>query len=153
MVEQPREWLPPEFKSYAEFLRACYQEARANLVKRLGADETKWTYANPASRPRWWNHPLDSAPLIGAQFKIPFFATGGNSTTPNVAAFVSMRLIANPGDWDQTRHGFALGQSGDPQSPHYKDQLDDWRGVTPPELPFTQAAVERATKLTLRLTP
>jgi penicillin G amidase len=64
-----------------------------------------------------------------------------------------MRLIADPSDWDKTQHGFALGQSGDPKSPHYKDQLEDWRHVTPRTFPFSKEAVERAAKVTWVLTP
>lgn len=153
ITEQPRAWLPSEFKSYAEFLRACYSDAREDLTKRLGADESKWTYANPASRTRWWKHPLADAPFVGAQFKVPFFATGGNGTTPNVGSFVSMRLIADPSNWDKTRHGFALGQSGDPKSPHYTDQLEDWRQVSPREIPFSKEAVEKSARTTLVLEP
>jgi penicillin G amidase len=153
ITEQPREWLPKEFKSYAEFLRACHSDARGNLTKRLGADESQWTYANPASRRSWWKHPLADAPFVGGMFRVPFFATGGNGTTPNVASFVSMRLIADPSDWDKTQHGFALGQSGDPKSPHYKDQLEDWRNVTPRAFPFSKEAVEKAARTTLVLEP
>jgi penicillin G amidase len=153
ITEQPREWLPKEFKSYAEFLRACYADARGNLTKRLGADEAQWTYANPASRRSWWKHPLADAPFVGGMFRVPFFATGGNGTTPNVASFVSMRLIADPSDWDKTQHGFALGQSGDPKSPHYKDQLEDWRNVTPRAFPFSKDAVEKAARSELKLEP
>jgi penicillin amidase len=153
ITAQPREWLPAEFKSYAEFLRACHADARANLTKRLGPDETKWTYANPASRTRWWKHPMADAPFIGGQFKIPFAAIGGNGTTPNVASFVSMRLIADPSNWDNTRHGFALGQSGDPKSPHYADQFEDYRNVAPRAFPFSKEAVEKAARSTLMLEP
>jgi penicillin amidase len=64
-----------------------------------------------------------------------------------------MRLIADTSDWDKTQHGIALGQSGLPKSPHWSDQLADWRAVTPREFPFTPAAVTKATKLTLVLEP
>jgi len=47
--------------------------------------------------------------------------------TVNVGSNVSMRLIADPGNW--TRHSTASlwGESGVPANPHWKDQLDDWR--------------------------
>jgi len=64
-----------------------------------------------------------------------------------------MRLIADTSDWDKTQNGIPLGQSGIPNSPHWKDQLDDWRNVTPKALPFSKAAVEAATKDTLVMTP
>jgi penicillin amidase len=64
-----------------------------------------------------------------------------------------MRLIADASDWDKTQHGIALGESGLPSSPHWNDQLADWRAVTPRELPFSEAAVAKATKETTVLTP
>jgi penicillin amidase len=66
---------------------------------------------------------------------------------------VSMRLIADPSDWDKTQQGIALGESGLPKNPHWSDQLADWRAVTPREFPFTAAAVLNATKETLVLEP
>jgi penicillin amidase len=37
-----------------------------------------------------------------------------------------------------------LGESGDPKSPHFKDQFDAWRMGTPMIFPFSQQAVEKA---------
>lgn len=149
--EQPRDWLPKEFKTYAELLMACYMDARAVLTKRLGADETKWTWG------RWaqvaFPHPLAGVPLIGQQFMIPPFPQNGNVTTVNVGRSVSMRLIADPSDWDRTEHGITLGESGIPSSAHWRDQLEDWRNVTPRVFPFTRAAVERAARETIVLAP
>ena len=47
----------------------------------------------------------------------------------------------------------ALGESGLPKSPHWSDQLADWRAVTPRVFPFTQPAILEATKETLVLEP
>jgi penicillin amidase len=44
IAEQPKDWLPKEFNSYAELLRACYEDAGKVLTKNLGADESKWTW-------------------------------------------------------------------------------------------------------------
>jgi penicillin amidase len=154
ITEQPRAWLPKDFMMYADLLLACYGDARAALTKRLGADETQWTWGrySQVSFP----HPLARVPLIGQQFLIPPFpqsGAGANLTTVNVGRSVSMRLIADPGDWDKTQHGITLGQSGLPSSPHWKDQLEDWRNVTPRAFPFTRAAVERATRATIEISP
>jgi penicillin G amidase len=154
ITDQPKEWLPREFTSYAELLRACYEDARKVLTKNLGEDESKWTWGEMVKVR--FPHPLAGAPLIGLQFTIPPFpqnGTGGLAATVNVGATVSMRLIADPGDWDKTQHGIALGESGIPSSPHWKDQLDDWRAVTPRVFPFSEAAVARATKETMVLEP
>ena len=155
LKDQPAAWLPKEFSNYADLLRACYEEAISNLTKSIGADETKWTWGELAKAR--FNHPLSGAPLIGAQFAIAPFpqnGTGGSiGATVNVGPSVSMRLIADTSDWDKTQQGITLGESGLPRSPHWTDQLADWRAVTPREFPFSAAAVEKATKETLVLEP
>jgi penicillin amidase len=152
--EQPKDWLPKEFNSYAELLRACHEDARGVLTKSLGADESKWKWGEMAKVR--FQHPLAAAPLIGLQFTIPPLpqnGTGALAATVNVGAPVSMRLIADPGDWDRTQHGITLGESGIPANAHWKDQLDDWRAVTPRVFPFSEAAIGKATKETLTLEP
>lgn len=154
ITEQPREWLPREFKDYGELLRASELAARETLTKRFGADDSKWTWGQQAQVR--FPHPLTGVPLIGLQFLIPPFpqnGSSGNTVAVNVGRNVSMRFIADPGDWDKTQQGITLGQSGLPTSPHWKDQLDDWRNVTPRAFPFNQAAVASATKEVLLLEP
>ncbi|HWS86914.1 MAG TPA: penicillin acylase family protein [Pyrinomonadaceae bacterium] len=153
--ERPREWLPKEFASYAELLDAAHRETRESLTKSLGADETKWTWGARLSVN--FPHPLKDVPLVGKMYQIaPFPQRGGGGgifAAPNVGSSVSMRLIADASDWDRTRQGIALGVSGDPRSPHWRDQLEDWRAVTPRVFPFTAAAVARSARHTLTLAP
>ena len=152
--EQESAWLPAEFRNYAELFRACLADARAELTKDYGADETKWTWGREAVVR--FPHPLAGVPLLGAPFAIqPFPQTGavGGLPTVNRGANVSMRLIADVSDWDNTRQGVALGVSGDPSSPHWKDQLPDWQNVTTRPLPFTAAAIARAAVASSTLEP
>ena len=153
--DQPAEWLPKEFSSYADLMRAAHDQAIANLTRSLGADQSKWTWGELAKAR--FQHPLSSAPLIGGAFTVPPFPQNGTGgllgATVNVGSAVSMRLIADPSNWDKTQQGIALGQSGSPKSPHWTDQLADWRAVTPREFPFTAAAVTKAAKQTLVLEP
>jgi penicillin G amidase len=152
--EQPKDWLPREFNSYAELLRACYQDARAVLTKNIGADESKWTWGEMVKVR--FPHPLAGAPLVGLQFTIPPFpqnGTSGLAPTVNVGASVSMRLIADTSNWDKSQQGIPLGESGIPSSAHWNDQLADWRAVTPREFPFSAAAIAKATKETTVLEP
>lgn len=150
-TEQSREWLPKEFASYAELFRASYEDARQALTRSIGADESLWIWGS-VSKARFL-HPLAQVPFMGGPFVIPPFPHHGNGGTVNVGSAVSMRLIADLSDWDETQHGIPLGQSGLPNSPHWKDQLDDWRKVTPRAFPFTRTAVERATKEVVILEP
>jgi penicillin amidase len=155
ITTQPSDWLPSGFKTYADLYLACYEEGRQTLTKSLGADETKWVWGEMAKAR--FPHPLAGAPLVGFQFTVPPVpqnGTGGLAgATVNVGAGVSMRLIADPSDWDLSQHGISLGQSGIPTSPHWTDQLADWRAVTPRAFPFTDAAVEKATKRSMLLQP
>jgi len=150
-TEQPREWLPKEFNSYADLFRASYDDAKQTLTKSIGADESQWIWGKIAIAR--FPHPLAAAPLIGLQFTIAPFPQNGSGGSVNVGSSVSMRLIADPSDWDKTQNGIPLGESGTPNSPHWKDQLDDWRNVTPRALPFSKAAVESATKQIVILAP
>lgn len=151
ITQQPREWLPKEFATYTDLFRASYEDARQVLTKSLGEDESKWSWG--AQTKARFNHPLAAAPLIGAQFTIAPFPQNGSGGTVNVGSAVSMRFIADVSDWDKSQHGIPLGQSGLPNSPHWKDQLDDWRNVTPRVFPFSKAAIEAAAKETVLLTP
>lgn len=147
-------WLPREFPDYAALLRACHGDARAAIAKRLGDDEKSWTWGRDVQAR--FPHPLARAPLVGGRFAVAPFpqeGTGGTFPTVNVGAYVSMRLIADPGDWDDTRHGIALGQSGDPSSSHWADQLPAWRAARPEALPFSESAVRAAARRTLTLNP
>src|SRR6185369_12916766 len=44
LKDQPADWLPKEYPSYADLMLPCYDEATANLTKLLGADQAKWTW-------------------------------------------------------------------------------------------------------------
>jgi penicillin amidase len=153
--EEPADWLPKEIKTYAELYRACYDSAVTSLGNALGADDTKWTWGGQVKAR--FPHPLAGAPLVGLQFTIPPFPQNGTGgllgATVNVGQGVSMRLIADPSDWDKTQQGIATGVSGLPKNPHWSDQLEDWKAVTPRVFPFTPKAVAAATKETLVLEP
>lgn len=146
LEEQSPRWLPKGFSSYAELLRSCDKSSRESLAdpRRFGPDESKWLWgATTLSR---FPHPLAAAPLIGGQFATPSVPINGSGQTPNVASNVSMRLIASPGNWDATRHVIPLGESGDAKSEHFKDQFEFWRTGTPAIFPFSEAAVDKASK-------
>ena len=151
VTDQPKEWLPKESATYADLFNASYEDARKALTKTLEADESKWTWGNMVKAR--FLHPLAQVPFIGSQFAIAPFPQNGAGGVINVGSSVSMRLIADPSDWDKSLNGIPLGESGLPKSPHWKDQLDDWRNVSPRAFPFTKTAVESATKETLILEP
>ena len=139
-------WLPKSFENYTELLKTCDKESRENLAnpKRFGADEANWRWGNNFVAS--FQHPLAIVPLIGGQFLVKYTNVNGSGLTPNVGAYVSMRHIASPGNWDATRHVIPLGESGNPSSPYFKDQFEAWRTGTPMIFPFSKEAVEKSTK-------
>lgn len=143
-------WLPKGYSTWNGLIRSCESGAINKLkgLRRFGDDKSRWRWGN--FRVASFRHPLSVVPIIGAQFKLSFTNVDGSGQTPNVGASVSMRMIASPGNWDKTRHVIPLGQSGDPQSPHWKDQFESWRTGNSAVFPFLKAAVSsEATETTL----
>ena len=151
ITERPQAYLPEGLSDYLTLWRACEKDARESLTKQLGADETKWTWGN--YRPTRLRHPLASVPLVGLPFVIAPFPQNGGGNVVNVGPSVSMRLIATPDNWDTSRQGIALGESGNPSSKHFKDQLEDWLSTTLRLFPFTRDSVVKAAQSTLVLMP
>ncbi|MGH9822837.1 MAG: penicillin acylase family protein, partial [Blastocatellia bacterium] len=65
----------------------------------------------------------------------------------------SMRFVADLRNWDNTRQGIPLGESGDPKSAHWSDQLQDWQNVTPALFPFSLKAMAESLNEEVLLKP
>ena len=64
-----------------------------------------------------------------------------------------MKIVADTEDWDNSVGLNTPGQSGDPDSPHYRDLFALWaRGQYFP-IAFSRAKVESVRESTTRLTP
>ena len=150
ITERPLEWLPPEFTSYEDFLLACYREARNTLTDRLGPDSANWTWGKLASI--HFPHVLEK---IFSGFAGPTLPqeTGGSMPTVNSGARVSMRFVADLGNWDESRLCLPLGESGDLASLHRHDQLAEWRNVNPGVLPFQDHTIAEAAQTILIIRP
>lgn len=152
IADQTPAWLPREFKTYLELLKACNKDSREELTRRFGADESQWVWGRLAQVR--FVHPLATLPLVGQRFVIPAFPQNGSAQslpTINAGANVSMRFIADLGDWDRVQMGITLGESSDSSSPYWSDQLADWRAAKPRVFPFTKRAVAAATKHAITL--
>jgi len=134
ITERPAAYLLKDMASYEDLILATYTDARGELAKIGGADPAKWTLGT--LRHYRFPHPLARSDKA---FEIEVPATSGGSSNPvNAAANVSMRFLADLSNWDNTRFGIALGESGDPASPHWKDQLEAWLKVQPAVFLFNE---------------
>ncbi|MDB4906711.1 MAG: Penicillin amidase [Gemmatimonadetes bacterium] len=132
---------------------AALTDADNFLVSKLGADRSAW---------RWGAIHRASFPhAIASAFDPPSVARGGNANTVNSTSGAnyqqsdgaSYREIIDVGNWDRSVATSVPGQSGQPASEFYANLLPLWaRGEYFP-LPFTRAAVEKATAHRLVLTP
>jgi penicillin G amidase len=140
-------------------LRAAYEETQ----RLLGPDATRWQWGN-------LSHSLPPHPLLGyvdeglrAKLQVGPFPRAGGPHTPNMSAYrasdfrlnggPSLRLVMDVGQWDNSRAVNHPGQSGDPDSPHYRDLAPMWSEATYFPLLYSRAAVEKAVRERIVLTP
>jgi penicillin amidase len=65
----------------------------------------------------------------------------------------SWRQIIDLSDVDASRVTNTVGQSGNPASPHYADQVEDWASVGYHPAPLSREAVDRIAESTITLRP
>jgi len=137
--------------------------AESTLRDRFGADAAQWAWGRV--RPLRLLHPVGSRKPLDRVFNLgplPWsgdFSTVSQSGAPaldplgNPSAIASLRMAVDVGNWDAARFALPGGQSGNPASPHYDDQLEPWRLGTGLPMPWSEAAVAAATVETLHLVP
>jgi penicillin amidase len=137
-------------------------QAATELERRLGADLDRWQYGQEALKHVTLEHPLSDAVESGLRARLDLgpLPRGGsahtvNSTSDsdNQATGASFRLIVDLADWDRALATNTPGQSGDPESPHYRDLFGPWaRGEYFPAF-YSRAKVESVTETKTLLTP
>lgn len=138
------------------------EEALAELRTRAGDDMRRWQYGQERLKHSLIRHPLsdlvddgtrarlDAGPHPRGGYGHTVNATGSGYNQPAGASF---RIIAETGDWDGALGTNTPGQSGDPESPHYRDLFTLWaQGRYFPVL-FSRSKVEAAAVRTTVLAP
>jgi penicillin amidase len=159
ITHTPARWLPSGFATWDDFLAAVV----ARGLRDAHAPRDLNTWQQGSAFPLQIDHPIFSliapvARLLGIPFAAgtgPQSQSGDSSTVKQVGhAFgPSERFTADLAAPDRTTLNLVLGQSGDPASPWYMDQLQSWlRGATYP-LPFTPAATQSTLTHSLTLIP
>ncbi len=138
------------------------EQGLGDLVERIGADMSKWQYGQEKYHHIKIRHTMSDAvkPELRSKLDVGPVPRGGsgytvNSTTSNFnqTAGASFRIIADLENWDNSLGTNSPGQSGNPDSPHYKDLFDLWaKGKYFPIL-YTRKKIESAAEMIIILEP
>ena len=140
-----------EAKPNVRALTNSLDRAITDLRKRL-PHEGSWRWS--AAHTMQWRHPLDEKTLnLGSTARPGDGNTVDASGGPSGANGASFREILDLSDWDKSIMTNAPGESGDPESKHYRDLLDDWVAGRYHAMPYSRKAVEAATEERIVLEP
>ena len=117
------------------FLRETFISSIKDLKNNFGDDINNWIYGQDEYKHIKVNHPLETV-VNDSIYKILSFKSyprGGNGYTPNSTSSnlsqssgASFRVIIDTKDWDNSLATNSPGQSGDPNSPFYRNLYKDW---------------------------
>ncbi len=117
------------------FLLKAFNKGIAYLEATLGDDMTQWQYGHEKFKHTYMAHALGGVvnEEIKAKLDLGPLPRGGNSFTPGStgannrqSSGASFRMIVNTGDWDAAIGTNGPGQSGDPESPFYRNLFEPW---------------------------
>lgn len=117
------------------FVKASFEDAVRVLAGKLGPDVNQWAYGQDRYKHVTMEHPLNSIvnPDWKKKLNVGPLPRGGNGSTPgstggadNQLSGASFRLIVDTGDWDSALMINTPGQSGDPNSPFYRNLFPIW---------------------------
>ncbi|WP_050477474.1 penicillin acylase family protein [Herbaspirillum rhizosphaerae] len=150
-------------KKRDEIMLASLSGAYAEMVKLQGDDASKWQWGK-------LHHNLMEHPLAGvvddatrARLNVGPLPKHGGAYSPNQSTYrpsdfrqtngPSFRVVVDVGNWDKSVAVNSPGQSGDPDSPHYRDLADKWLNGEYFPLLYSRKAVEKATTQRIVLEP
>ena len=137
-------------------------EAVAELTKRFGPDMAKWQWGQDNYHHALIRHPLANAvnDATRARLNVGPLPRGGSGDTvsatglgDNQTSGGSFKLIADTENWDNSIGLNNPGQSGNPDSPEYRNLFELWaRGRYFP-VAYSRPKVESVTQTVTQLTP
>ncbi len=139
----------------------AFSAAVEHLQRTFGSDPDAWRWGRLHTIT--FHHALSTRKPLNLLFDIGPFPRGGDLETVRGGGATptgfedgilsGYRLIADCADWDASLSCIPTGQSGHRGSPHYADQVADWRRVAYHPLAFSRPAILRHARHTLKMTP
>jgi len=162
--EKPQRWIAEHARERRDelllsTLAAAYREVRT----RLGADSNHWRW--DALHFNLSEHPFSAIvdETQRARLNVGPIPKDGDGFVPSQSSYrsadfrdtggPSVRVIMDVGQWDNSVAVNHPGQSGDPESPHYRDLAELWRKGEYFPLLFSRSAVEKAAERSIKLIP
>jgi len=148
------------FASWAAAAERALTEAAARLRAAHGDDAKAWRW--DAAHRMSWDHNLGRDPELAPIFNLASVAIGGDGFTPfntqtryGAASDhgVSFRQVLDMRDLNAARICIPPGNSGQPGSPHYGDNVERWANVEYHPLYIEWRDIEANAEGELRLTP
>jgi penicillin amidase len=153
-----------EPSSWTNEMRASLAATQASLTDRFGPAANDWAWGRV--RPLTLQHPIGARKPLDRVFNLGPIPVGGDANTiaqasPDPAdplsgttvAIASLRMAIDVGGWEHSRFSLPGGQSGNPLSPHYADQLPLWQAGDGVPIAWDEREVALATRHTLELRP
>ncbi len=149
-----------EFSSWAAAAERALADAAPRLRERHGADASRWRWADEHRMA--WKHNLGRDPELAKVVDLPAVALGGDVFTPfnTHTAYgaasdhgVSFRQVLDLSDLNAARICIPPGNSGQPGSPHYGDNLERWANVEYHPLFVDWSDIEANAEAELTLSP
>lgn len=161
LLENPFGWVTNEQRD--ALLLKTLPAAMQELTAKLGPDPAAWKWG--ALHRAEFRHPLGGVVDASTRKKLDVgdWPMSGSSFTPMAATYrasdykltsgASFRMVLDVGNWDASRVINAPGQSGNPESPNYRDLAPLWLEGKYVPLVYSRAAVEKETLERIQLTP
>jgi penicillin amidase len=156
VTNYPARWLPSTYTNWNDFLAAIAQRGLHDAKAPKDLSTWQWGKASPLNieHPLFSRFPLPYLTNLPTGTGIQPYSGDGTTVKQTQRAFgPSERFTADFNDPDRTTLNLVLGESGNPASPWFIDQFQDWlHGRTYP-FPFTAAAVQPTIAHRLTLNP
>ena len=162
VLENPEQWTSAwgnDARSKRDqLLLSSLDDAYRQLEQRLGENSSQWRWGD--LQKTLFNHPISTllAPSQATHFNVGPLPRGGSANSVNQSSYrpqdfiqlngPSFRVVVDVGNWDNSRAMNAPGQSGNPNSPHYRDLAQAWaKGDYFPLLYSRKAIMDAASEI------
>ncbi len=138
------------------------EETVTELRDLLGSNMDNWQYGQENYKHALIRHPMSAAVSLELRNRLDVgpMPRGVNGFTPNSTgggnnqtSGGSFRMVVDTEDWDKTVGTNTPGQSGDPDSPHYRDLFGIWATNKFFPVFFSRARIEGVADEVLELVP